>query len=85
MPAEEPEGSTTEETPPKIDGEAALHGLRRAAHNRKDSEISPSDSDSGIGDEDLLFFPREAAPVVRPAPEPIEEPEREAGTARGGI
>jgi ribonuclease E len=38
----------------------------------KEPEITPSGGDSGAGDEDLLFFPREREAAV-PPPEPIEE------------
>src|SRR5579883_13178 len=43
----------------------------------KEPEIAPSGSDSGVSDEDLLFFPREPEPGALPSPEPTEEPEPE--------
>jgi ribonuclease E len=41
----------------------------------REPEITPSDGDSGAGDEDLLFFPRERETAAPPPPEPMEEPE----------
>jgi ribonuclease E len=46
---------------------------RRTTGN--EPEITPSGGDSGIGDEELLFFPRESEAAAPPPPEPIEEPQ----------
>jgi ribonuclease E len=48
---------------------------RRTTEN--DPEVTPSLGDSGIGDDELLFFPRRPEPPRPPAPEPEEIPEPE--------
>jgi ribonuclease E len=55
----------TPETPPYMES-----AERRTTGN--EPEITPSGSDSGSGDEDLLFFPRERE-AAAPPPQPIEE------------
>jgi ribonuclease E len=41
----------------------------------REPEISPSDSDSGASDEELLFFPRERGAAAPAPPQPMEEPQ----------
>jgi ribonuclease E len=80
-PAEEPEGPAAEageETTPRPEEKPPYMGSAERRTTEKDPEITPSDSDSGISDEELLFFPREPEPEVQPASESIEEPEPEA-------
>ncbi|HTU17240.1 MAG TPA: Rne/Rng family ribonuclease [Gemmataceae bacterium] len=69
--ASEEAAAESQEKPPYM-------GSAERRTTEKDPEISPSGSDSGISDEELLFFPRESESAAEPpAPEPIEEPELE--------
>jgi ribonuclease E len=64
----------TEEASPEMPEKPPYMGSAERRTTEKEPEITPSDGDSGVCDEELLFFPREpeAAP---PPPEPIEEPQ----------
>jgi ribonuclease E len=72
--SEAPAGETSQEpSSERPDKPPYMESAERRTTERE-PEISPSDSDSGVSDEELLFFPREreAAP---PPPRPIEEPQ----------
>ena len=74
-PSEEPESSG--ETPLELPQRPPYMESAERRTSEKDPEIMPSDSDSGISDEELLFFPRQPEAAAPPPPEPIEEPEPE--------
>lgn len=83
-------GDTASENAPRKEAEAAEEPApdmpekppymesaeRRTTEN--DPEISSSGGDSGIGDEELLFFPREPQAATPLPPEPINEPKIES-------
>ena len=70
-------------TPPETSAEAEsgpddkpryMESAERRTSGR-DPEVASSSSDSGLSDEDLLFFPRQPEPAAAKPPEPIPEPE----------
>jgi ribonuclease E len=64
---------TEQETPPRPRYMDSAE--RRTTEN--DPEITPPLSDSGVSDDELLFFPRQPEPPRQPAPEPEELPQPE--------
>jgi ribonuclease E len=72
--SEAPAGGTYQEPSSEAPDKPPYMESAERRTTEREPEISPSDSDSGASDEELLFFPREreAAP---PAPQPIEEPQ----------
>ncbi|HWG41357.1 MAG TPA: Rne/Rng family ribonuclease [Gemmataceae bacterium] len=76
-PSEEPQtpapSETTHETPEKP---RFMDSAERRT-TEKDPEVSSPSSDSGISDDELLFFPRQPEKPARSIPEPIAPPEPE--------
>lgn len=82
-PGTEPQGPATseaeEEMPPKTEEKPPYMESAERRTTENDPETTPSGSDSGISDEELLFFPRQPEPAAGPPPEqPIEEREPQA-------
>jgi ribonuclease E len=79
--SEEPESPATseaaEEMPPEKEEKSPYMDSAERRTSENEPEITPSGSDSGLSDDDLLFFPRQQETPVEPAPEPIEEPAEE--------
>jgi ribonuclease E len=71
------EAEAAEETPPQMPDKPPYMESAERRTTENDPEISSTGSDSGISDEELLFFPREARAAEPPPPEPIEPPEVE--------
>jgi ribonuclease E len=80
-PSEEPEGSTTAEPAEEMHPEQTEKPPYMDSAERRTSanepEITGSGGDSGVSDDELLFFPRQPEPAFEPAPEPTQEREPE--------
>jgi ribonuclease E len=96
-PAEEPETppqaaadeTPSEEAAPEMPPRPRYMDSAERRTSDKDPEITPSGSDSGISDDELLFFPRQPEPPHPPEPEPepeeMHEPESEVEEYRAPV
>jgi ribonuclease E len=73
--AAEESSRVEEEAPPDTSDKPPYMESAERRTSAKDPEITPSGGDSGIGDDELLFFPREPQEAARREPEPEPEPE----------
>jgi ribonuclease E len=77
--SEEPEplaeSETSTESAPESPEKPRFMDSAERRTTEKDYETTPPASDSGIGDDELLFFPRTPEPPPPAAPEPIEPEE----------